>query len=82
VKLQEPYGARPIRFIELWHEGNWRLKVYGIAYQRPLPTPRLLEVAKGVARLHLLAANGGEHYSVGCLGVHDGRGANFVFVDY
>jgi hypothetical protein len=82
IKLQEPYQPRPIRFLELWQEAEWRLKVYGIAYQRPLPRPELLEAAKRVARPRLLSANGQRHYGVGFLGVHDGRGANFVFVDY
>jgi hypothetical protein len=32
LKLQEPHATRPIRFLELWQESGWRLKVYGIAY--------------------------------------------------
>lgn len=82
MRLQEPYKTRPIRFIELWQEAAWKLKVYGIAYQRPLPRPELIEAAKRVARPYFLPANGHTHYGVGFLGVHDGRGANFVFVDY
>ena len=49
MQLQEPHRTRPIRFIELWQEANWKLKVYGIAYQRPLPRPELIQAAKRVA---------------------------------
>lgn len=82
VKLQEPYQTRPIRFLELWPEAEWRMKMYGIAYQRPLPRSELLEAAKRITRPHLVTVNSQTHYGVGFLGVHDGRGANFVFVDY
>ena len=37
IKLKEPYKKRPIRFLGLWNELGWRLKVYGIAYKRALP---------------------------------------------
>jgi hypothetical protein len=82
-ELQEPYKARPIRFLELWEEAGWRLKVYGIAYQCDYPRPGLVEAAKTVARVHLLQPLALQQgYRVGFLGVHDGRGANFVFLDY
>lgn len=82
ITLKEPHQTRPIRFLELWQEAGWRVKVYGIAYQRPLPRPELVEAAKRVARAHFVSASGRTHYGVGFLDVHDGRGANFVFVDY
>jgi len=82
-KLNEPYKPRPIRFLELWEESGWRMKVYGIAYNRGLPRRELIETAKSVARECLpqpaITAN---RYGVGFLGIHDGRGANFVFVDW
>jgi hypothetical protein len=82
-KLQEPYKSRPIRFLELWEESGWRMKVYGIAYQRDLPRRELIEAAKRVARERLpQPAITPNRYGAGFLGVHDGRGANFVFVDW
>jgi prepilin-type processing-associated H-X9-DG protein len=78
-----PYRERPIRFLELWNEGPWRFKVYGIAYDRPLPRAELLAAAKKIARERLAQIQrSSPHYSVGFLGVHDGRTANFVFVDW
>jgi hypothetical protein len=35
-KLVEPYQKRPIRFLELWEQDGWRLKVYSLACQMPL----------------------------------------------
>ena len=77
------YRQRPTRFLELWQQGPWRLKVYGIAYDRAAPRPELIEAAKVVARQRLAGIPAFlPHYSVGFLGVHDGRTANFVFVDW
>lgn len=82
-KLIKPYKPRPIRFIELWEESGWRIKVYGIAYNRELPRRELIESAKKVARERLpQPANTPNRYGAGFLGIHDGRGANFVFVDW
>ncbi len=83
LSLQEAYDVRPIRALGLWSEAEWTLKVYGIAYGRERPREELVEAAKQVARERLSnATNNVNHYGVGFLGVHDGRGANFVFVDY
>lgn len=77
------YEPRPIRFLELWEESGWRLKVYGIAFGRPLPRPELVAASKRVARRRLSESAGDQkNYGVGFLGVHDGRTANFVFVDW
>jgi len=81
--LQEPYYPRPIRFLEIWERAGWRLKVYGIAYPRPAPRPELIDAAKIVVYPHLIDPTAlQEGYGVGFLGINDGRGANFVFLDY
>jgi hypothetical protein len=78
-----PYQPRPIRFIEVWRCGTWRLKVYGIAHGRAAPRRSLIDAAKLVAAESLAAvAPAVKHYSVGFLGIHDGRTSNFVFVDW
>ncbi len=81
IQLQEPYQPRPIRFLELWQTGEWRLKVYGIAYRRSSPRSELVQAAKQVAQTRLQTTTA-PHYHTGFLGIHDGRGANFVFVDF
>jgi hypothetical protein len=65
IVLQEPYQPRPICFLELWQEAEWRMKVYGIAYRRALPRPELIAAAQGIARLQLATANSQTHYGVG-----------------
>lgn len=83
IRLTEPYKPRPIRCLGIWCKSGWRLKVYGITYNRPAPRPELVNAAKRVA-LDVLPqpAIGFGHYGVGFMGVHDGRGVNFVFVDW
>ena len=82
VELREPYGRRPLRFLELWTVEDWRLKVIGIAYGHETPAPGLVEAAKRVAADHLRThPTRHAHYGVGFLGIHDGRGENQVFLD-
>lgn len=81
--LQEPYAPRPIRFWERWEEAGWRMKIYSILYQQPASRPELLEAAKILARERLrTSATDKSHYGVGFIGIHDGRGAVFLFVDF
>ena len=57
------------------------MKFYGIAWQRELPRPELLEAAKRVAA-DVLAKETANNYKVGFVGAHDGQNACFVFVDF
>ena len=83
MKPMQPYEPRPIRFLRLWEHAGWRLKVYGIACRRPAPRPELVQAAMRVAAERLDAIPSGLlHYSAGFLGIHDGRTANFVFLDW
>jgi len=83
ISLSEPYQPRPIRFLELWKPQGWQLKVYGIAYSKPSPSTDLVVAAKNIAlRLLSNAVSQHAHYGVGFMGIHEGRGANFVFVDW
>ena len=81
--LAEPYERRPVRFLELWHRDGWRLKVYSLAYQMPLARPEVIETSKAVLWDHLQKASVGKsHTGVGFIGINDGRGAIFSFVDF
>lgn len=78
-----PYEPRPIRFLDLWRVDEWRIKLYGIAYGRPQPRAELVVAAQVLAAQRLRALPAGlDHYHVGFLGVHEGRTANFVFLDF
>jgi hypothetical protein len=77
----EGYEARSFRFIELLRLDDWQMKLYGIAWRRKLPPARLLEAAKQIAAEEL-RNTGTNNYKIGFVGVHDGRNACLVFVDY
>lgn len=77
----QPYAPRSFRFIELFSSGDWRMKLYGIAAERELPRPELLAAAKKIAA-DTLARETANNYRVGFIGVHDGKNAAFVFVDF
>lgn len=80
--IAEEYRPRRIRFLELWEPALWAIKVYGIT-RGELPSRRLVAAAKRAAeeRLSTTAAEQ-THYGVGFLGIHAGKTANFVFVDW
>ena len=59
----------------------WRMKFYGISWQGELPRSELLAAAKKIAREQLTKETE-NNYGVGFIGVHDGRDAAFVFVDF
>lgn len=83
IKLTEEYKKRSVRFLELWSNSGWLLKIYGIAYEGEFPRERLVKKAKELAKKHLsqLAVTD-SHYGVGFKGVHDGRGGSFIFIDW
>ncbi len=82
IRLRESYRPRPIRFLEEWPVEGYRLKVYGITRGDPVPAGALLDAAKAVVQRHL-SERPTRHttYGVGFLGVHQGRGANQIFLD-
>jgi hypothetical protein len=81
INQMQPYEPRSFRFIELLSIHGWRMKLYGIAWQRDLPRSELLAAAKRVAA-DVLANETANNYKVGFIGAHDGRNACFVFVDF
>ena len=77
----ERYATRPVRALADFEPAGWRCRVYGIAYGRDAPRAALVDAALRVAREVLPPAGAGNH-GVGFVGVHDGRGSCFVFVDW
>jgi hypothetical protein len=83
VAVTEPYAVRAVSALGLWRSGEWRIKRYAIAYRGTAARPALLAAAeRTAARVLPTPALTSTRYGVGFLGVHDGRGANFVFVDW
>lgn len=76
------FEPRPVCSLGVWDLAGWRLKAYGIAFGRPRPREELVEAAREVVADHLeRTPTRHQHYGVGFVGIHDGRGENQVFID-
>jgi len=72
--------VRRLRLAEL---DGWSIKVYGIAYGGEHPDPALVQAGLQAARGALPSpAVTDRRYGAGFLGAHEGRGSNFVFLDW
>lgn len=79
----ERYERREIRILELWEPGGWRIKVYGIGAEGRMPPAALVDAGKEAASTVLdRVASATDHHGVGFLAVHEGRGADVVFLDW
>ncbi len=83
INLNGKYSTRPIRFLELWNYEDWKMKVYGISSAGDNPRGKLVEKAKEIAMDILpIPAITENRYGVGFVGIHEGEGASFIFVDW
>lgn len=79
MNLKEPYKPRTIRYLELWQEAEWRIKLYSICHPSKSTDPALVEACKAAARRLLpQPALTPDRYGVGFMGVHQGRSYDFV----
>ena len=82
-QLAEPYAARPVRVSGIERHAGWTLKIYEITYNGDPLDPRLGQAALVTVRERLPSpAVTDDRYGIGFVGVHQGRGGNFVFVDW
>lgn len=78
-----PHRPRSIRFLELATLGGWRIKVYGIAQERPIPERAYMERARAIAEATLPEpAVTEDRYGVGFMAVHQARMFNQIIVDW
>jgi len=83
IELAEPYAPRRVAPLGIWTLRGWSIKRYSIAYSGAVVRPELAAAAEVAAESILPEpAITESRYGVGFLGVHDGRGGNFVFVDW
>jgi hypothetical protein len=83
ISLAEPYVRRSVRCLSSLTFDGWRVKLYGIAYRGERPVQALVDAAVAAAQASLpRPAVTHDRYGVGFVGAHDGRGANFVFVNW
>jgi hypothetical protein len=76
----EAYEVRSFRFMDLLTVEDWRMKLYGIAWQRKLPRSELLEAKR--LTIEELRHAAPDNYKVGFVAAHDGQTVCVVFVDY
>ena len=77
------YQPRTVRPLQRWDWESWRMKVYAIVAAGRAPGDELLEAGKDeAARLLATVAGGTAHHGIGFVGVHWGRAADVVFVDW
>lgn len=82
MKISEGYRSRTVDWLGVWEIDDWRLKVYTIGYTQAPIDERLLVAARKVATDCLARTSDCQHYSVGFIGIHQGKTGNFVFVDW
>lgn len=77
------YQKRKIQFLRLLPINDWRFKVYGITYHNEYPNQDLIKVAEQTVgeRIDLIPSSQ-RNYQVGFVGIHDGKTANFAFIDW
>ena len=78
----EPYQQRQIKFLEIYKEQGWQLKVYSILHPDKTLSPELIQVAKQTALEFLPTGNEPGHYGVGFISVHQGKSYDFVTIGY
>ena len=82
-----PYQKRPVRFLELIQDSDWKIKLYGIRYQGPgdpeLPSAEVVEAVKAFAvpRFPQPATTNTRH-GAGFLIVHQGQDAIWILLDW
>lgn len=77
------YDARTISYLDQWDMGDWKMKVYGIAYGAGRPGRPLIRAARLMAERRLQEIDSTlTTYGVGFIGIHEGKTSNFVFIDW
>ena len=74
-----PFAEREIIYLEAFRPGDWSIKVYAILGPGRSIDAATLAKSKALTAEYLSTPPFGGHYNVGFLGLHLGRGADFVF---
>jgi len=83
IVISEGYEPRAVSDLGTFESGEWRLKLAGISYRDDRPRPALVEAAlRSASKVLPEPAITPTRYGVGFVGIHDGRGACFCFVDW
>ena len=78
----EAYRPRRIHPLGVWPLAGFRIKASALLYRGESADPALVAAAHECAAAFLVGEPTAlAHYGTGFLGIHDGRGANQVFLD-
>ncbi|HYH08159.1 MAG TPA: isochorismatase [Thermoanaerobaculia bacterium] len=81
--IAEVYRSRVIEPLPLWEPDGWRIKPYVIRYgDAGAGAVDVVAVARETLVARLPPIGDTDHYGVGFAGLHFGRTANFIFIDW
>jgi hypothetical protein len=79
--ISAPHRTRPIRFLGVHEDGDWRIKLYGIAADADLPRRELVEATTAAAVESLPQPADGGH-GVAFAIAHDARDRCFALIHW
>lgn len=84
MKIKSTYIPRPIRFVELYTIGDWKIKMYSISIHGEIVSPKNIQLAKynleswlDKSTIYEL-----EKYNVATLILHEGKEGCFVIINW
>ena len=84
IHISEPYEERPIKFLGISEDDDWKFKIYSIVYKKNTsPDDKTIEMAKQFAKdciekYHYIA----DSYGLGYIIIHKGMDSNFIVVNW
>lgn len=87
INLRSDYKTRPVRFLHVAQQNEWRIKVYGIRYQESsadiTPDSQIVTLAEEAMLSQLPSpAITESRYGLGFLIIHQGQHRNWLLLDW
>jgi hypothetical protein len=84
MEIKTKYRKRPVRFLGIIEQDNWRLKLYSISVKSETVNPATIEAAKqqipgwlNNAEIHAF-----DNYQIGTLILHEGKEGCFAIINW
>ncbi len=84
MKLKSVYQTRPIRFLEIHQEGDWKIKLYSISIRSEFVSDENIYLVKRQIEKWLEKSNlyKRDTYKTATLIIHEGRGEGFAVINW
>ena len=84
MKIKSTYIPRPIRFVELYTIGDWKIKMYSISIHGEIVSPKNIQLAKYNLESWLKKSTMYEleKYNVATLILHEGKEGCFAIINW